>query len=246
MYLLFLKRNNRSEETIDRLIPLGNNHILEHKNEIIMNRFYLFVSMILIMIVVSLNYLGIITTNWSLIIILLGISPMIYDSLFRSKAVLSINNIHFEKKEFDQVTGYQLIAEVMNKGQGISDLIAAITVNDTLGQPPNLTRVDVREERGQQEVRSKDAEKKNIDYAWIDADGKEKIKVLEVLDSNEMVSLVFPYEAFRVGGGDRWFSYRILLSLEKNSEYNVQIEIQGRDGKKNRFLKKKELILIAQ
>ena len=42
--------------------------------------------------------------------------------------------IHFEKKEFDHVTGYQLIAEVTNRGQKISDLIATITVNDKMNQ----------------------------------------------------------------------------------------------------------------
>jgi hypothetical protein len=209
-----------------------------------MNRLYLILSIILIVFVASITYLGLIPAYLALISIILGLSPLVYDSLFRSKAVISINNVRFEKKVFDHVTGYQLKTEVSNKGQRVSDLIAAIAIRDANGKQPNLTRVDVREERGRQEVRSKEEGEENIDYAWIDMEGNAKIRVLEFLENGKTVNLTFPHEAFKVGGGDRWFSYRILLSLERNSTYDVQIEIQGRDEKKTRFNRKKEVTLI--
>ena len=96
--------------------------------------------------------------------------PTLLNFSIASKVSLKIDNIHFEKKTFENVEGYLLNSRVINKGNKIAlNLDATVQIKNEQKGIPTLLYVTVSEQAGRiinVEVNEEPFE--STKYAWID------------------------------------------------------------------------------
>jgi hypothetical protein len=173
-------------------------------------------------------------------IIVIAIISTVITNALAPKPSLKIKNVQFVKKNFQNIDGYQIKAEVTNKGKKIClKLDAAFQIEDKNGKSPNLLHVNIEEDDGHQTVSSKEEPMRGIDYAWIDEKDTITKASFEKLRQKDSIGLLFPYETTSVGFGDldgssfRSYDSETLLKIEPATDYYVTITVKGEDSDSN-------------
>ncbi len=158
----------------------------------------------------------------------------------KAKVALEIEKPRFVKKNFDQIEGHQLKVGVKNKGRGIClNLSAKFEIKDSEGTVPELLNVRVNVTDGNKVINSDEEPMRAVEYAWVDKDER-VVKVLQELKKDDGFSLIFPYETFFAGVGSSTSSSEYLLKLQVNKDYEVEIEVKGKDADNNEIMKTKK------
>lgn len=214
------------------------------------------ISAIAFAIIIILTVEGIITPLLGIILSVLAfLAPIIVTVLitaaitnaFSPKTSLKIKKLQFVKKSFQNIDGYQLKAEVTNKGKKICmNLDATFQIQDSQKKSPKLLQISVTEWNKRLTVDSvKEEPMRDTRYAWNKKGERTYLGNWTELRQEDSVSLLFPYET--VGAGDLdsgSFSHsEVLLKLEKNVNYDVIVEVKGEDSEKNTAIKKEKQTL---
>lgn len=167
------------------------------------------------------------------------------------KPSLKIKNIKFVKKSFQNINGYQIKAEVTNKRKKIcSKIDATFQIKDDKNNSPKLLHINVDKTNGNETVRSREENMRNIAYAWINKKGAITTGSLSKLRQKDLVELLFPYETTAhgkssIGGASSLFSSETLLKIEPSKKYHVKITVKGDDSEENTISKSAKKTLSA-
>lgn len=212
------------------------------------------VSCVAFFLIVGLVYFQVIGIDIGIvssIVSLIGIFSPILSHLVKPKISLETEKPEFERREYGNYQGYKIVTQVTNKGKKIVfNLIASVHFKEQV----EFLGVTIEVRNKQSSYRASIQPFKEDKYSWIDKEGKtlkdislNQIISLDKLRKDDSFKLMFPKEAesgpsYVIGGHGRTVSYGsaydILLKLETQKTYQVEITLKGEDFEKNTVIKK--------
>lgn len=171
-------------------------------------------------------------------ILLEAVIPILLDYSIAPKVLLKIQEIKFEKKTYLDVEGYLITASVINTGKRIAlNLDATIQIKSNQGEPPNFLTAHISERDNIViNANATDETFESDKYAWIEPQERITLGQWGQLRQKDCINLRFPYisHVWVTNIDDPVFDYYdTLLSLDRNTPYEVTIEVKGEDAEKN-------------